>query len=222
MPVYRVRYREITDPESPWSTYVDTAPTGPQTDGAGRIDTGASLGGSVSVTGLTNGRSYQFSVDRLDGSGNTVTSAAAISAIPNAPVDETVAAGTGSTTTAGSGSTVGGQLATRNGVKGVYITFANASWSAARVYFRPRTDATFPGYADGLGGTGDAPNLTVTRQPFVVTAAAVAGSGDASSACFKVSNTKLFVPFDYATHDIRVAARYNSAALVITLESPTA
>lgn len=222
MPVYRIRYRDVTDDaQSAWTTFIDTSATGPQTDGAGKIDTGATRGGTATITGLTNGRSYQFTVDRLDGSGNATESAAAVSAIPAAPVDEVVTAGDGSTTSAGSGQTVGGQLATRNGVRGMYVTFANASWRTARVYFRPRTEAVFPGYADGLGGSGDAPNLTVTRQPFVVTAASVAGSGDASTTCFKETNTRLFVPFDYATYDIRVAAVYSSAALVITLESPT-
>lgn len=218
MPVYRVRYRPITDPESAWSTYVDSSSQGAQTDGNGRIDTGATLGGSVTVPNLTNGTSYQFTVDRLDGGGNTVTSAAAVTAVPAASVDETATAGAGSTTSSGGDS---GQLATRNGVAGMYVTFSNASWQTARVYFRPRTEATFPGYVDGEGGVGDAANLTVSRQPFVVSAASVTGSGDASTTCFKVSNQQLFVPFDYAAYDVRVAAQYNAKTNVITLESPT-
>ena len=224
MPVYRVRYRrKDAGVGGAWTTYVDPVslepnPVGPQTTTDGDVDTGALLGGSVSIGGLTNGVQYEFVVDRMDGGGGVARSSAIAEETPAVPSDTSVSAGAGSVLSDGNGQqTVSAQLTTRNSQRGVYIVFGNASWSTAWLYFRPRSETEFPG--DGDPGS---PNLTVTRQAYSVVAAAVTGSGNPATQCFKIDNRTLFVPFDYATHDLRVRARYAAAnsSLSITVEAP--
>ena len=217
MPIYRVQYRDVTDdPDTAWTVYVDPAPSNAQTDGAGNVDTGDVRGSSVTVSGLSNGRTYQVKVERVSGAGALLASSTAVTAVPNAPEDVSVPPGDGSVT---SDSGTSGELATRNGAPGMFVNFGNASWQTARIYFRPRADTTWPGYVDGAT---DAPNLIASRTPkFNVAAASVAGSGDPTTSCFRISNQQLFVPFDYTAYDIRVAAVYNSNTFTITLESPT-
>ena len=230
MPVYRLRYRrKDAGVGGAWTTYVDPVsfdpnPVGPQTDTDGDVDTGALLGGSVSIGGLTNGVQYEFVVDRMDGGGGVARSSAIAEETPAVPSDTSVSAGAGSVLSDGNGQqTVSAQLTTRNSQRGVYIVFGNASWSTARLYFRSSVAAGFPGDpGDGdpdVVGFGS-PNLTVTRQAYSVVAAQVTGSGDPATQCFKIDNKTLFVPFDYATYDLRVRARYASADLSITVEAP--
>lgn len=221
MPFYRVRYRrKDAGPGGGWTTYVDPANSERQTDDDGDIDTGELLGGSVSIGGLTNGVQYEFVVDRMDGGGGVARSSAIVEETPAVPVD----ANEGDPVSAGTGTkTVSAQLVTRNGQQGAYITFGNASWSSARLYFRPRVAVVFPG-DPGDGDPDDvgfgSPNLTVTRQPYGVVAAAVSDSGDPTTECFKVDNRTLFVPFDYTAHDLLVRALYAADRLAITVESP--
>jgi hypothetical protein len=216
MPLYRVQYRtaayivgDVPYPAGSWTTYVDPAPTDKQTDDFGTVDTGSLLGGSVSVGGLTDGVRYEFIVDRLDAQGQVLQSSQVAEEIPGAPDEQLV----GDPTTVGTGNTVSAQLATRNGQRGLYITFSNASWTSFRAYFRPRDVTSFP-------GDSGSPNLTVTRQPFSVVAANVTGSGDPTTQCLKVTNTQMFVPFDFGAYDILVRANYRSNDLVVIVESP--
>lgn len=225
MPLYRIRYRpKSTAPSGPWTTYVDPANTEPQTDPDGDVDTGEVLGGAVTITGLSNGVTYEFVVDRVDAGGGAVRSSSIAEETPAVPTTVAATAGAGSDTSDGNGqSTVSAGLTTRNGVQGVIIEFGNASWREARAYFRPRSSETFPGdpgdgEADVVGiGT---PNLSVTRRPFVVIAASVSDSGDPGTQCFKVDNKRLFVPFDYTQYSVRVRATYASNDLSITVLSP--
>lgn len=207
MPDYRVRYRpKSAGSNGAWTTFVDS---GVQTSNDGSIDTGSQLGGSVAITGLDNGVTYEFVVDRLGADGAPARSSAIAE---ETPADPEVDADIGAPVTSGPGNGASAQLIVRNGQRGVRIVFSNASWRTAKLFFRPSAETSFP-------GDDASPNITVTRQPYSAVVALVPGSGDPTQQCFKIDNTTLFVPYDYLVYDLRVRAAYQAAVNPITVEA---
>lgn len=136
--LYRVRYRQ-KDTEA-YTTFIKTEDE--VTDANGIIESNF-LGGSATVIGLTTGVTYQFLVERVTKNGDVIATSTSSDTIEATPVVATDEKLKGSGTTEGSpsdGATL--NLGTRNGSRGAYVLFSNASWVSASFYFAPREVAS--------------------------------------------------------------------------------
>lgn len=133
MPVYKVQYR-VTG-------------AGSWTDGQ-TVDTGATLAGSATVTGLTNDTTYEFRVLRT-GSRN-VSSKNTISATPTGAFESNLDSAEGTASTANGD---GVQVGTFNGVRGVLVSLSD-NGAVFDVYYKT-TDSWIL-----LGSKGSGTSLT--------------------------------------------------------------
>jgi hypothetical protein len=195
---YRVGYR-TAGTQNDFLTFISEA--NGVTDGEGIIES-TFKGGAVTVTGLTLGNPYEFRVERVGDDGLPIgsTSSNTVQATPSPPKDGALSGDD----VAYSDSDVGVSLEVRDGQRGVFILFSNASWKTTQLYFAPRAAYGFPG----------SPSTSFTKAPSNIS------TGPPATSAVAIDNVRLFVGFDYREWQVRIEATLQNSKVTVTLRFP--
>jgi hypothetical protein len=177
------------------------------TNGFTTVNFSGPLSGSIPVTGLTNGTSYEFTVSRLRAPNDDVELRSGSTTVaPTASATGTVLlTGAGTTSSNGTGSNTDTlQIGTRDGRRGAQITLGNASWSSLAIYLTDSLDGLQSGDNRWQGFARDPkePHVTSVKSSQVSNVFAVAGTGDPVVAFLRSNNTTFFIYYDWARFHI--------------------